>query len=174
MTRKTIVLIAVLLFISKSTAIYINSAPKTLYVYSETDNTFDKAVQLIKENEGWHGKKHYPYVGYGHKLTPKDTFNYNISEDFADKLLRHDLLQKCAVFRRYGKDSLLLGVLAYNVGEYNILGDQNKPVSKLIKKLDTGNRDIYNEYISFCHHKKKIIPSLKRRRQREFELLYKK
>ena len=27
---------------------------------------FDKAVALIKEFEGWHSAKHYPYIGYGH------------------------------------------------------------------------------------------------------------
>lgn len=171
MTRKIIVSIAIFLFVSKST---INPVPEISHKCSGDNCLFDEAVQLIKENEGWHTKNNYPYVGYGHKLTPKDTFNHNISKDFADKLLREDLLQKCAVFRKYGEDSLLLGVLAYNVGEYNILGNKNKSPSKLIKKLNAGNRDIRNEYISFCHHKKKQIPSIKRRRQREFELLYNK
>ena len=30
---------------------------------------FDRAVCCIKYYEGMHGKKDYPYVGYGHKLT---------------------------------------------------------------------------------------------------------
>ena len=33
---------------------------------------FDKAVALIKEFEGWHSAKHYPYIGYGHKLLPHE------------------------------------------------------------------------------------------------------
>ena len=81
---------------------------------------FDMAVELIKQKEGWHDRRHKYYVGYGHRLLKSDTFNHDISEEFADSLLRKDLLQKCSVFRKYGKDSLILGVLAYNVGEYNI------------------------------------------------------
>lgn len=52
------------------------------------------------------------------------------------------------------KDSLILGVLAYNVGEYNILGYKEKPASQLIRKIRSGNRDFYKEYVSFCRYKK--------------------
>ena len=71
-----------------------------------------------------------------------------------------------------GKDSLILGVLAYNVGEYNILGYKNKPASWLIRKIRSGNRDFYKEYVSFCRYKNKVIPSIRQRRKDEFELLY--
>lgn len=33
---------------------------------------FDKAVELIKEFEGWHPEKHYPYIGYGHNYPNLD------------------------------------------------------------------------------------------------------
>ena len=31
---------------------------------------FERAVRCTKFFEGWHSEKHYPYVGYGHKLLP--------------------------------------------------------------------------------------------------------
>lgn len=133
---------------------------------------FEDAVECIKKFEGWHSEKHFPYVGYGHKLQKGETFTANISKDFADSLLRNDLRQKCACFRRFGKDSLLLGVLAYNIGEYRLLGAGKMPKSQLIRKLEKGDRNIYNEYISYSKYKGKIISSLERRRKYEYELLY--
>lgn len=133
---------------------------------------FDKAVDCIKKYEGWHDSRHYPYVGYGHRLLKEDKFDHLISKAFADSLLRKDLLQKCAQFRKFGKDSLLLGVLAYNTGEYKLLGDGNRPKSGLIRKLEQGNRMIYNEYVSYCRHKGKVIPSLRKRREEEYQLLF--
>jgi GH24 family phage-related lysozyme (muramidase) len=141
-------------------------------VYAQESLLFNKAVELIKRKEGWHDKRHKNYVGYGHKLLKGETFGHDISEEFADSILRRDLLQKCSVFRKYGRDSLLLGVLAYNVGEYNILGHKNKPASRLIQKIRSRNRDFYDEYVSFCRYKNKVIPSIKQRRMEEFELLY--
>lgn len=104
-------------------------------------------------------------MGYGHRLLPTDTFNSDISESFADSLLRSDLKKKCAVFRRFGADSLLLGVLAFNVGESKVLR------SKLVRKLEAGDRNIKEEYLSFRMYKGKVVRSLERRREEEYELL---
>jgi GH24 family phage-related lysozyme (muramidase) len=133
---------------------------------------FDLAVDCIRKFEGWHSNRHYPYVGYGHRLLPGEHYSATIIEAFADSLLRKDLLQKCSVFRHFGKDSLLPGVMAYNVGEYKILGSSKYAKSKLIQKLEKGDRNIYNEYMSFCKYKGKILPSLKNRRKCEYELLF--
>ena len=177
-TKRILAFIAILIFFPTSTntiPVCLFSIPNREMICTENSNDlFEDAVQIIKESEGWHTQKHHPYVGYGHKLTLKDTFNHNISEEFADQLLRKDLQQKCSVFRQFGKDSLLLGVLAYNVGEYTLLGHKDKPTSKLIKKLKSGDRDIYNEYVSVCRYRGKIIPSIQRRRQREYDILYNK
>lgn len=91
-----------------------------------------------------------------------------MTEQQADSLLRSDLRQMCRVFRRFGSDSLLLGVLAYNVGEYRLLGYGEHPKSRLIEKLEAGDRDIYGEYVSFRKYKGKVLPSLERRRKMEF------
>lgn len=134
-------------------------------LHGNSTDLFEDAVQLIKKYEGWHHTRDQPYVGYGHRLLPTDTFNSDISESFADSLLCSDLKKKCAVFRRFGRDSLLLGVLAFNVGENRVLR------SKLVRKLEAGDRNIKEEYLSFRMYKGKVVRSLERRRKEEYELL---
>lgn len=140
-------------------------------VVTGQEGGFEAAVKLIKRYEGMHGEQHYPYVGYGHKLIAGEVYG-EMTEALADSLLRADLRRKCAVFRRFGRDSLLLGVLAYNVGEYSLLGYGSRPKSLLIVKLESGERDVRKEYVCFCRYKGKAVLSLRRRRQEEYELLY--
>lgn len=59
-----------------------------------------------------------------------------------------------------------------NVGYYRLVGYGKMPKSRLIQKLESGSRDIYEEYISFRCYKGKVVPSIERRRKKEFELLY--
>ncbi|KAB6295735.1 MULTISPECIES: glycoside hydrolase family protein, partial [Bacteroides] len=77
-----------------------------------------------------------------------------------------------AMFRKFGVDSTLLGTLAYNVGPAKLLGSKTIPKSTLIKKLETGDRNIYREYIAFCNYKGKRHAMLLKRRKAEFALLY--
>ena len=136
---------------------------------------FERAVCCTKFFEGWHSEKHYPYVGYGHKLLPGERYSARtMTKRQADALLRKDLRKFCAMFRKFRKDSLLLATLAYNVGPYRLLGYGKIPKSKLIRKLEAGDRDIYKEYISYCHYKGRKIRSIERRRKMEFLLLFKK
>lgn len=135
------------------------------------EDCFEVAVRCIKRYETLHEARHYPYVGYGHRLLADECFPV-MTEELADSLLRSDLRQKCAAFRRFGRDSLLLGVLAYNVGEYRLLGYGKRPKSRLIRKLEARERDIFGEYVSYCHYKGKAVASLRKRREEEFRLLY--
>ena len=74
---------------------------------------FERAVRCTKYFEGWHSEKHYPYVGYGHKLLPGERYSARtMTKRQADALLRKDLRKFCAMFRQFGKDSLLLATLA--------------------------------------------------------------
>ena len=78
---------------------------------------FERAVRCTKYFEGWHSEKHHPYVGYGHRLLPGERYSARtMTKRQADALLRRDLRKFCAMFRQFGKDSLLLATLAYNVG----------------------------------------------------------
>ena len=75
-------------------------------------------------------------------------------------------------YRHLGKDSLLVACLAYQVGPYRLLGYGRIPKSTLIRKLEAGNRDIYADFIRYCHYKGKKIPSIERRRKEEYRLLF--
>ena len=93
-------------------------------------------------------------------------------EETQIELLRKDLRKFCAMFRQFGKDSLLLATLAYNVGPYRLLGSKKIPKSTLVRKLEAGDRNIYKEYISFRCYKGKVVPSIERRRKVEYMLLF--
>ena len=135
---------------------------------------FERAVRCIKYYEGWHDiRKNYPYIGWGHRILPYEKFKKNLTYQQADSLLCSDLTKLCAMFRKYGKDSLLLAVLAYNVGPYKILGNGKYPKSRLLQKIEQGKRNIHREYLDFCRYQRRKIASIHRRRQTELLLLYK-
>lgn len=116
-----------------------SSPPATLQIPA---SLFEKAIACIKEHEGWHGN-HLPYVGFGHKLLPGETFTPDMTKAQADSLLRADLLKLCCMCSRFGKDALLVATLSYNVGYYRLVGYGKIPKSRLIQKLESGDRDIY-------------------------------
>lgn len=132
------------------------------------DSMFEKAVEIIKRYETLHQPRHWPLVGYGHKVMPGEKFSHSktMPEADAEALLRKDLLKNCAVFRDFGRDSLILGVLAYNIGP----GATRR--SSVVKKLAAGNRDIRDTYLSYCHYRGKLLSQLKRRRAEEFDTLF--
>lgn len=148
-------------------------APDRLAFAAATDprpqvSPFEQAVEIIKKYETMHTPRHWPFVGYGHKVLPGEKFNRNktLSEKEADALLRKDLLKNCAVFRQFGADSLLLGVLAYNIGSGATMR------SPVVKKLKAGDRDIRASYLAHCRYKGKEHAQIKRRRIEEFETLF--
>ena len=63
---------------------------------------FERAVVCVKFFEGLHGREHYPYVGYGHRLLPGESFTANMTERQADSLLRADLMKRFEYFKGYG------------------------------------------------------------------------
>lgn len=134
---------------------------------------FERAVRCTKYFEGWHSEKHYPYVGWGHRLQKGERYSARtMTKPQADALLRKDLRKFIAMFRRFGADSILLGTLAFNVGPAKLLGGNGYPKSTLIRKLEAGDRNIYREYIAFCNYKGKRHAMLLKRRKAEFALLY--
>ena len=132
----------------------------------------DIVVELIKKYEGMHDRSDYPYYGYGHRRLPNENLSYDMTEEEAEALLRKDLAVRYKLFRRFGKDALLLTVLSFNVGQGVLLGHGGHPKSRLVRKLENGDRDIYEEYISFRCWKGKPVRSIERRRKMEFLLLY--
>ena len=115
---------------------------------------FNLAVEIIKHFEGWHTVRNYPYVGWGHQLQPGERYSARtMTRAQGDRLLRQDLMKMYRLFDGYGKDQMLLAVLAYNVGPYAILG-------------------IFHDYMRFCRYKGRKVKSIERRRYVEFSLLF--
>ncbi len=129
---------------------------------------FERAVIIIKKFETLHKPKHWPYVGYGHQVQPGEPYRRGVqlTEKQADALLRKDLRKFVSLYKAYGKDALLLGVLAYNCGS----GVVNK--STVLKKLKSGNRDIFKSYTAHCRYKGKFHKQLHQRRLTEFAALF--
>lgn len=133
---------------------------------------FNLAVEIIKHFEGWHTARNYPYVGWGHQLQPGERYSARtMTKAQGDRLLRQDLIKMYSLFDGYGKDQMLLAVLAYNVGPYAILGTSKRPRSTLLRKLDAGNRNIFHDYMRFCRYKGRKVKSIERRRYVEYSLL---
>ena len=85
---------------------------------------FERAVLCVKHFEGWHGKEHHLYVGYGHDLKKGEKFTAEMTERQADSLLRADLWERFEVFKGYGKQgkSRLLRknrFIVYSIRLYN-------------------------------------------------------
>ena len=133
---------------------------------------FERGVVCIKYFEGLHSWKDYPYVGYGHRILPEERFTAAMTERQADSLLRTDLWKCFEHFKGYGKDALLLTLLAYNVGVGRLLGYGKHSKSRLLRKIEAGDRNSYWEYVLFCRYKGKVLRGLVRRREVEFALFY--
>ena len=129
---------------------------------------FERAVIIIKKFETLHRPKDYPYVGYGHRVLPGEPYRRGVqlTEKQSDALLRKDLRKFVSLYKAYGKDALLLGVLAYNCGP----GVVNK--STILKKLKSGDRYIFKDYIAYCHYNGRFHNNIYKRRILEFLLIY--
>lgn len=77
----------------------------------------DIAVELVKKYEGLHDRSDYPYYGYGHRRLPNEKLSYGMTEAEAEALLRKDLAVRYRLFRKYGKDALLLSEISDNSKE---------------------------------------------------------
>ena len=136
-----------------------------------TEKQFEMVVACIKHFEGWHNMK--DYVGYGHQVQCGERYSARtLTRKQGDLLLRLDLMRNLYLFRGYGKDALLLSVLAYNIGPFAILGTSKRPKSRLLRKIERGDRNIYNDYIAFCRWHGRQVKSIKFRRQVEFALFF--
>ena len=129
-------------------------------------------LSCIKHFEGLHGLKKAPYVGYGHQLLQGEQFTVAMTKRHTDSLLRADLMKRLMIFKDYGKDALLLAVLSYNVGADRLLGYGKYAKSRLLRKIESGDRNFYREFVSFCRYKGKVLRGLVKRRKVEFDLFY--
>ena len=82
---------------------------------------------------GWHGEKSIGLCRVGHKVLPGERFTNSITKAQGDSILRADLRKLCRMFSYLGRDSLIVSVLAYNVGCSRIKGYGKIPKSRLLK-----------------------------------------
>lgn len=136
---------------------------------------FERAVLIIKYYESLHRPEHWPTIGYGHVVQSGEPYpkGVQLTERQADTLLRKDLRKFCAMYRSLGADSLLLACISYNCGPAKIIGGQGYAKSHLIRKLESGNRNIVADYLSFCHYHGKLHQGIRRRRWVEYQMLFK-
>ena len=66
----------------------------------------------MKKYEGLHDRSDYPYYGYGHRRLPNEKLSYGMTEAEAEALLRKDLAVRYRLFRKYGKDALILSEIS--------------------------------------------------------------
>ena len=125
-------------------------------------------AQLILQYETLHSPQHWPLIGYGHMVQPGEKYRkgQKLPEQQADALLRKDLKKFADLYSAYGKDSLLLGVLAYNVGP----GRVNK--SPVVRLLKSGDRNIREAFEAMCRYKGKVHKQIRARRIEEFQALF--
>lgn len=135
---------------------------------------FERAILIIKHYETLHRPEHWPTIGYGHVVQPGEPYRKGVqlTERQADELLRKDLRKFCTLFRSYGSDSLLLACLSYNCGPAKVIGGKGYKKSRLIRKLEVGDRNILSDYLSFCHYNGKTHHGILRRRWIEYSCLY--
>ena len=165
--RKLLILMAVLLSAFGATAAgRAGASPK---VNIMTLPPFERAVIIIKKFETMHQPKHWPYVGYGHRVLPGDPYRRGcqLTEPQADALLRKDLRKFISLFSDFAPaDALLLGVLSYNIGPGAVKR------STVYHKLKSGDRNIYAAYAAHCRYKGKFHKGLYTRRLTELAALY--
>lgn len=142
------------------------------------DSLLQEAMVIIRKYETWHHwPKYKPYVGWGHCLLKKDScLSLPITREQGDSILVEDLKQKMSVFNQLPfPEQLLLGMLAYNVGEYKIINPDKTSKTRLSKAIYEGQccDSVFVHYVSFCRYKRLEHALLKKRRVEEFELIRK-
>lgn len=80
----------------------------------------ERAISCIKFYEGWHGeKKHWPYVGWGHRVLPRERYTNDITKVQGDSILRADMMKLCRLFSKFGRDSLILSEISDKISYSN-------------------------------------------------------
>lgn len=107
-------------------------------------------------------------IGYGHHILKGEKIPNEITEEFADSLLRADFEKRLSIANRYGLDSnkaLAVALFIYNCGEGNFYK------STLRQQILNGN-DVSEEWIKWCmmNLEGEMVRSTKLYERREFEL----
>lgn len=132
--------------------------------------------ELIKRSEGFRGHVYtdvagFPTIGYGHRVTPPESFPAGIDEARAAVILARDVLEAEREVARLVRMAITQGQFdalvdfCYNLGAGRLAG------SSLLRELNAGRYDAAGEQlISWDHAGGMVNAGLKARREAEFQL----
>lgn len=149
-----------------------------LLIEDERNRVYDEAYQMLVDTLKWHeGFRAQPYycladvltVGYGHAIKEGDDFNYPLSEQQADSLLRVDLdaaigfVQLCTDLEHLQLLAIAHFVYALGSGSFQ---------RSTLRELIANDLPIDEEIVKWVHIRTKngIIRSEHLRRSRRMEL----
>lgn len=133
-------------------------------------------LELIKRSEGFRGKVYtdvagFPTIGYGHRVTPPESFPGGVDEARAAVILARDILETEREVARLVRVALTQGQFdalvdfCYNLGAGRLAG------SSLLRELNAGRHDAAGEQLlSWDHAGGQVNAGLKARREAEFQL----
>ena len=135
-----------------------------------------EGLELIKRSEGYRGNLYtdvagFPTIGYGHRVTPKESFPGGIGEAQAAALLTEDVLEAERVVGRLVEVALTQGQFdalvdfCFNLGAGRLAG------SSLLRELNAGQYAAAGEQLLDWDHAGGVVNAgLKARREAEFQL----
>ncbi len=133
-------------------------------------------LELIKKSEGFRGQVYtdvagLPTIGYGHRLTPRESFPGGIDEAQAAALLASDVRQAEQTVVRLVRVALSQGQFNALVDFCYNLGAGRLAASSLLRDLNAGQPDAAGEQLlSWDHAGGQVNAGLKARREAEFQL----
>jgi lysozyme len=133
-------------------------------------------LELIKKSEGFRGHLYtdvagFPTIGYGHRVTLRESFPGGIGEAQATAMLTKDVLEAEQVVGRLVRVALTQGQFdalvdfCFNLGAGRLAG------SSLLRELNAGQYETAGEQLlSWDHAGGAVNAGLKARREAEFQL----
>ncbi len=133
-------------------------------------------LELIKRSEGFRGHVYtdvagFPTIGYGHRVTPPESFPGGINEAQAAAMLIGDVLEAEHEVARLVRVALTQGQFDALVDFCYNLGAGRLAASSLLRELNAGRHDAAGEQLlSWDHAGGMVNAGLMARRQAEFQL----
>ena len=133
-------------------------------------------LELIKRAEGFRGHVYtdaagFPTIGYGHRVTPQESFPGGMDEGQAGAILARDVGQAEQAVGRLVRVTLTQGQFdalvdfCFNLGVGRLAG------SSLLRELNAGRHDTASEQLlNWDHAGGEVNAGLKARREAEFQL----
>lgn len=133
-------------------------------------------LELIKRSEGFRAHQYtdlagFPTIGYGHRVTPPESFPGGIGEAQAAAMLANDVLEAEQAVGRLVRVALTQGQFDALVDFCFNLGAGRLAASSLLRELNAGRYAAAGEQLlSWDHAGGEVNAGLKARREAEFQL----